>query len=156
MDMQALAARSQSYCYDGVYRARASLSAAQRAMFGLQDRSVSIRAETSVARVRNGPQHCYGIWAQRAHEVREAADPSPGAPAKRPAPRKPPVIGDSATTRARAPHSRRKSQFRPQQDRPHAGRFLDVEFETETARIRCSVWRGRVFLSSTLRVRADA
>jgi hypothetical protein len=156
MDMQALAARSQSYCYDGVYRARASLSAAQRAMFGLQDRSVSTRAEPPVAPAHNGPRHCDGIWAQRTHELGEASDPSQGAPAKRPPPPKPPVFADPATTRAWAPHTRRKLQFRLQPDRPHAERFLDVEFHTQTARIRCSVWRGRVFLSSTERVHADA
>ena len=151
MDLQALGSRGQSYLYDGAYRARETLSLAQRASFGL----------------RANPDPRFGNWMHAAapasggnslafHGCKQRRRPSSsGAPKSNGCGR---IVEARFRLLARHPRmaqcisNRLKKKLVPLHSQAgplHRDHYTSLKLQTPTAVLRCNVWRGRVFLLST-------
>lgn len=146
MDLQALSTGDDLYLYDGSFRARGSLSRAQRAAFGLkaplghQDPMGRGSSYCSAPKGNASALHTApGESKTQSSVLRQAS--SSGIRDKRP-----PESGGCYTTvvAARRMTALRKDVPRPQ--RP--ARPLALEVHIPSGEVRCIVWRGRAFVSS--------
>ncbi len=145
MDLQALSTRDDLYLYDGSLRARGSLSAAQRAAFGL----------TALPHPRKSPcapSPCFAEPTTKAppppasrHTTMEAPKAAQASPRGTKEHRR---IGSGAMVKATSAAERvshiRKIVTKPQL--PARAFFLTVKIPS--GEVRCIVWRGRAFVSS--------
>lgn len=145
MDMQALSTRDDLYLYDGSFRARGSLSNAQRAAFGLTA-PIAIQRSGLAARAH------FHLPASAPSRERASAckktDIRTLTQAFSRGTKKGRALGsgmaDMPTTAVRRMTAMRKIVARPQATTPP---FV-MEAKTPSGEVRCIVWRGLAFVSS--------
>ncbi len=158
MDVQALAARDKLYLYDGLYRSRETLSCAQRAAYGFRSQSLPLSQDKGKIFL---------------HVLRPALSAPPNATARFLFAKE--RVGQNFRTGVRENHRRRRLLFihkaaleRLKNTRASSSSnaiptahtafrlYAHVNFSTGTATLRCTIWRGRAFLSSRRKNTADA
>ena len=145
MDLQALSTRDDLYLYDGSFRARGSLSKAQRAAFGLTSPIATQRSDLA-ARAR------FRLIASAPSRERAPACSTTGVRTLPPACTRGAKGGralasgatDAPTTADRRVTATRKIATQPPATRPP---FV-LEARIPSGEVRCIVWRGRAFVSS--------
>jgi len=158
MDVQALAARDKLFLYDGLYRSRETLSCAQRAAYGFRSKPLPLA-------LAKGNEFL--------HVLRPALSAPPDATASFVCVKE--RVGQNSRIGMRENRRKRRLLFihkaaleRLKNTRPCSSSnavptahtafrpYTHVKFSSATATLRCTIWRGRAFLSSRRKNTADA
>lgn len=158
MDVQALAARDKVYLYDDLYRSRETLSCAQRAAYGFRSRSLPLtldKGKIFLHALRPALRAPLDTTA-RFVRVKERVDQNLRIGMREHRRRRRLLIIHKAALE-RLNNARSTSSSNAVAT-PHAPfrAYTSVSFSSATATLRCTIWRGRVFLSSRRKNTTDA